>query len=290
MDEQVMLNKLTKGMLHKFIALTMAACLLFTSAASAHVAPQPSNVSLAEQTFTQAVRSGNSWETKINDELWEAMAEKSEDDLIPIDLRLKDIDQRIITNALTNETGMDPAIYEDPARFEKEVTTGITRQLEEQLGYEAANVKDEHGMSSVDWAISDKADEYLMAYRRIVKREYSALTSGFIADNVGEKQRSILFMGTYVPCITLEATKSEIEAYARQEIVTEISLYVEWIGSSDLGQTLTQVGADSTSGTKSGFYNSGADVWLFYCFYGGMVWIMAANVFVSKASLRDRFF
>jgi len=238
-----MLNKLTKGNLHKFIAIVMTVCMLFTSTASALYA-----------------KDIDSWESKINTELWEAMAEKSEDDLMIISLWLQRIDESIITNALVNENAMNPVIYEDPARFEKEVATGITRQLEEQLGYEAANVKDEHGMSLVDWAISNKADEYLMAYRRVVERENSAVTAKFIADNADTiigKQREILYLGSYIPNIKLEATKGEIEAYAKQEYVESIYLYVELPLINELSIELGQIGADSTTGTKSGFYNSG---------------------------------
>jgi len=207
------LIKLTKGKLFRLIAVATAICMLVTSSTSAKL-------------FSRDVAS---WETKISAELWSIMAEKSNDDLIPIWLWLRDIDRSVITNALITERGLDPAIYENEVWFEKEIVADLARQVEERVGYEEAYCKDKDGMSLVDWAINDRVDEYIMAKREIVMREYSALNDMFITNNVGVRQREIIHSSRSSPSIILEATKTEIENYAKQSIVNDISLYVELI-------------------------------------------------------------
>ena len=236
-----MLKMMTKGNLFKLFAVAMAACMLFVTAISAYD-KKDNNVS----------------EGKISAELLRVMAEKSNDDLIPIELWLKGIDDNIIKSAMRTEKGMDTTIYEDPTRIENEIFAELAKQLEKQVGYEIAHDKDADGMSLIDWAINDKVDEYLMAWREIITREYSTLNDRFVASNIGEKQREIIYNSRSTPCLIVEATKVEIVAYANQEIVNDISLYVELIQEPDLNISLTQIGADGTTGTKSSLFNSGA--------------------------------
>jgi len=212
------------------------------------------------------------WESKISTELWKVMEEKSDDDLIPVWLWLIGIDSRVITNALINEKGMNPADYEDPARFEREIASEVTRQVEARYGYEeahytAATAGTEHweqdgefldrSISLVNWAINAKIDEYRMTRIGIIEREYSALNDKFVADNIGEKPREIIYNSRCTATLIVEATKTEIVAYAKNESVHDISLYVHEPLVPLLNQALTQIGADSTTGTKSGYYNYG---------------------------------
>ena len=235
-----MFKELTKGKFYQFIAVVMVVCLLFTTSASAQVVPL-----------------GNSWETKISAELWGVMAEKSDDDLILVWLWLQSVDQEIIASAIHNEKGLDPAIYGDPALFDTVIVLETTRRIEEQVGYERAHLKGEDGMSLIDWAINDIVDEYVMARREIVMREYSAVNDKFVADNICGKQREVIYNSRSTPSLVMEATKDEIVAYAKKEIVVDISLYMELFPEPCLDNVLTQIGADSTNGTKSNKFNSG---------------------------------
>ena len=198
----------------------------------------------------------DAWKPKIDAELWKVMEEKSDDDLIPVWLWLYGIAPEIITNALINEKGMDPAIYEDPVRVEKEVIAPIVKQIEEELGYEEAHRKGEDGLSPVDWAISAKAKDYRMARIEIVMREYSALNNKFIAEFVG-KTREIIYNSRCTSTLVVEATKTEIEVFAKNKSVHDISLCEKAPVVPYLNHALTQIGADSTNGTKSTNFNYG---------------------------------
>ncbi|MCL2281200.1 MAG: S8 family peptidase [Dehalococcoidia bacterium] len=199
----------------------------------------------------------DAWKPKISAELLEVMTGKSDTDLIPIWLWLKSVPQEVISNALIYEKGMDPLIYEEKARFEREILAPIIKRLEEELGYEEAHRKGENGMSPVDLAYHGKVDEYIKAKIEIVFREYSTVNDKLVAENIGEKPRKVFYNSRSTPSIIVEATKSEIENYAKQKIVVDISLYVELIQVPCLNLSLTQIGADSTTGTKSPYFNSG---------------------------------
>ena len=197
----------------------------------------------------------DAWKPKIDAELWKVMEGKSDDDLIPVWLWLYGIGSEVIGKALIDEKGFDPAIFEDPARVEKEIIKPIIKQLEEELGYEEAHRKGEDGMSPVDWAISAKAKEYRMARIEIVTREYSVLNDKFIDENIGEEQRGIIYNSRCTSTLVVEATKAEIVAYAKNKSVHDISLYEKAPVVPYLNQALTQIGADSTNGTKSSNFN-----------------------------------
>jgi len=276
-----MLKKRTKIKLGRIIAYVMIITTMLSSSAFAMEKPE-----ISEQTEKR-----KTWQEKIDAELWEVMAEKSDDDLIPVYLWLKDVDREIITNALINEKGMDPAIYENQEWFQDEIVSEITRQIEERVGYEEAhkvvppeqmsadesvldaeetavsakaaeNSKNDdeaffdQSISLVDRAISAKVDEYIIAKREITKREYSTANDDFIANNIGKKRREIIYNSRYTSTLTVEATKVEIEVYAKKEVVEEISLYVELIQEPSLNLSLGQIGADY-SGTKGSGFNSG---------------------------------
>ncbi len=79
------------------------------------------------------------WESKISNELLEVMASKTDTDLIPVYIWLNDIDHNVITEAMIKEKEMDPAIYENEERFQKEIVSEIEAQLVSRVGYEAAH-------------------------------------------------------------------------------------------------------------------------------------------------------
>jgi hypothetical protein len=258
-----------KKKLQRLIAVTIAIITLFTFSSSAIEA------------------SGNDdWRSKICAELWKEMQDKAKDDLILVNIWLRSVDEKVITEAMINEKGMNPAIYEDETRFNEEIVPEVARQVVERVGYEAAYFFEpieqvgmeesateefnsttesidgpffDQSISLVDRAINAKVDEYVMAKREITKREYSALNDNFIKNNIGKKQRDIIFNGRYVSSITMEATKFEIEAYAKNPIVEDISLYVELFPTSSLNVAPGQVGASSSTGdTKSNSFNNGS--------------------------------
>ena len=81
-------------------------------------------------------------------------------------------------------------------------------------------------ISLVDRAIQAEKNEYLLAKRSISKREHSSFTNEFIKKyiNCGRK---IIDVGKYVTRVIVEATKKEIEYYAKLAEVSELSLYVD---------------------------------------------------------------
>lgn len=170
------------------------------------------------------------WKEKIDEELWEVMGEKYKKDLIEVYLWLKDtVDYKTIDQALIDEKGMDPAVYENEYRFNNEIVVQITKEVEERLGYEKAHKKGPDGCSPVDHALHKKVDEYVMARREIVKRKYSAFNDKFIEDNIAGKDRRIIYNSRYTSTLVVEATKAEIEAYANMDIVEGVSFYEELI-------------------------------------------------------------
>ena len=179
---------------------------------------------------------------KIDAELREVMTKKSADDLIPVYLWLKGIDSEIIANALIHEKNFDPAIYEDKKQFDEKIVSEITRQTGERQDYK------------INKAVSERMQEYIAAKREITKRKYSAANNAFIKEHIGE-DRKILYNSHYTSTLIVEATKAEIQAYAKLKIVEDISLYTELIQVPGLDTALTQVGADRVTGTKSNIYN-----------------------------------
>lgn len=144
------------------------------------------------------------WNEKISAELWAVMEKSSDDDLIPVWLWLTDIDAQVITNAMIEEHGLDPAIYEDEERFNEEVVPEVTREIEKLVGYEEAhktvsskqmNEKEkmlykeayrkanipevfneeedfsDRSVSLADQAISAEMDQYVIAKRELTSRE-----------------------------------------------------------------------------------------------------------------------
>lgn len=219
---------------------------------------------------TEARESVN-WESKVSNELLEVMKTKSNTDLIPVYIWLNDIDHDVITEAMIEEKGMDPAVYENEARFQTEIVSKIEAQLVSRVGYEATHYSvetatnsytlDENGayhddsMSLLDRAVQAKTNDYVMAQREISKREHSEFNNRFIKKYVNENRR-ILDVGQYVTRIIVEATKSEIQTYAQLSEVSDLSLYVNHVDSIDLSIPLDQVDA-GYSGTKGSSYNNG---------------------------------
>jgi hypothetical protein len=98
---------------------------------------------------------------------------------------------------MIKEKGMEPSVFENAGRFEKEIVPEITQQVEGRVGYEEAHrvITTEEleegaiydvGVSLVDREINERIDEYIMAKREITRREYSAVNAAFIQENIGD--------------------------------------------------------------------------------------------------------
>lgn len=137
----------------------------------------------------QEVPKHDNCHAKIQPELWKVMKEASEEELIPVYLWRKSIEEETISQALIAEKNMDPAVYESGEESE-----------------------------------AQKIKEYIMAKRKITRREQSAANEAFLKAYVKD-ERKILYNGEYTGTLILEATAVEIEFYATLEGVEEISLY-----------------------------------------------------------------
>lgn len=129
------------------------------------------------------------WESKISNELLEVMASKTDTDLIPVYIWLNDIDHNVITEAMIKEKEMDPAIYENEERFQKEIVSEIEAQLVSRVGYEATHysvdattngyILNENGayhddsMSLLDRAVQAKTNEYIPDKKHSLNIRYS---------------------------------------------------------------------------------------------------------------------
>ena len=91
---------------------------------------------------------------KIDTALLERMNETDDSELIPINIALQDLDEDAVMEKVKTETGMDPEVYMNEDRFEKEVASKIRTVLEEKLGYEEA-----HKVVSADCASNEPLSE-----------------------------------------------------------------------------------------------------------------------------------
>lgn len=208
------------------------------------------------------------WESKVSKELLEVMATKNDTDLILVYIWLNDIDHDIIDKAMIKEKGMDPAVYENEERFNKEIVPQIEAQIVARVGYEAAHavietseyILDQNGayhdntMSLVERAIQAKENEYVLAKRSISKREHSSVTNEFIEKYINS-DRNVIDVGKYVTRVIVEATKAEIEYYAGLSMVSDLALYVDYEDTNSLAIPLDQVEA-GYNGTKGSAYNN----------------------------------
>lgn len=220
---------------------------------------------------------------------------KSEEDLIPVYLWLKSIEEDTVTEALIQEKQMDPAIYENEEAFQKQIVPALEAPIVARVGYEKAHAvilpkevaaegseintsekavaqssekadvlsEEDPGafldqsISLVDRAIQGKTKEYVMAKREITKREQSAENEAFLEAYVYDKGRKVIYNGEYTSTLIVEATVEEIEFYAKREEVEEISLYEDLEMQPASNITINQIGADHYLGTKSSSYNNG---------------------------------
>ena len=67
-----------------------------------------------------------------------------------------------------------------------------------------------------------------------------------------------MYNSRFTSTLIVEATKAEIESYAKNEMVDDISLFVDVTPKSEMHAALRQINADDITGTKSINFNNGS--------------------------------
>ncbi len=220
----------------------------------------------------------SNWQQKISAEVQQAMAEASDDELIPVYLFKQDYDKQEMEETLLTDKGYDRAVYETPERFEAEVQPAVAQKVIDRVGLEEATRKvfsqsqleaaaarsaageeaaPMEGVSLVDRAVLYEMQSYVAAKRSVIKEACSTLNDRFVAQEV-PADREVFYNSRYSTTVGLEATRAEIEAYAKNPLVESVELYTDEPLESYLNIAPGQIGADSTSGTQSSTYNSGS--------------------------------
>ena len=211
------------------------------------------------------------WSNKIDSELWTTMEHARDDELIPINLWLENIEEDKISDKLTTEYKMDPRIYENQELFYAEIAPAVVAEVERIAGQEIAHrsvdplddkytldvngAYHDNSISIAKRAVDAKLDEYFMTKRKVVSDVYSQNNCEFIATHIEDSQR-ISYSFKYIPLIQLKATKSEIEQYAKLFQVVEISLNVDVLQKAEMYYALEQIDAGYNGGTKGDGYNN----------------------------------
>lgn len=198
---------------------------------------------------------------KIEKSLWEYMQTAKDDELIPINILLYDVDDNLISEKLEKKTGLDVKLFQDDERFEKEISSKICGVLEKALGYEIAhktndesesedqlgekindiqdvfqnelkflninaekvleNLKKDNSISIIDYTILQVRQNYQSEKNKILREEQTKKNNDFISTYVKDKD-SVNFVNEYIPSIYISATKSEIIYYAQLNEVISI--------------------------------------------------------------------
>lgn len=198
-----------------------------------------SSASYGGQAFLASNASGSL--SKISVELSEAMEVMAPNDIETIWISLSDISDDVVEDALLAEKGLPEKIFEN------------TDLLKDMVALQFEN----GGGQSVADAIDAKIEEYVTARREIVRQKFTDSNNSFLNKYVN-KSRGVIYNSNYTPTLVVEATKAEIEEYAELNEVVSVSLFREEEQIPYEDTSLTQINADSKSGTKSTRFNSGS--------------------------------
>ena len=201
------------------------------------------------------------WQVKIDDEVYESPIYENGKRLIYIDR--VNIPKETVSKYLLKNYKYSVDVYENQARYEAEIVPAVTARVVAELGETAAYSTQAQfeltgeRMSAVDLALSEDYDNYIMAKRSATKDLYIASNESFLEDNI-ENEEDIVYQGKYTSSFILYATDEEIEKYAKCADVESISPFYNDVQTvSSIPEEQTQIGVDSTFGTKSSQYNSG---------------------------------
>lgn len=173
---------------------------------------------------------------KVDTTLWEKLEVAGDDELIPIELQLPEVDEGTVLKKLKTETGLDADIYWDNARFEQEVASRIRAALE-GLSMEdgdairaafSGELKDlridpesmvDHAKSDtsflVNQAILEAMQQFHAGRLRVLAEEQTAQSNAFIEAHVQPRSNEVTYVSSYTSVLFLQAKKSDILFYAQ---------------------------------------------------------------------------
>lgn len=102
-----------------------------------------------------------------------------------------------------------------------------------------------------------KINKYNVAKRKIVSKKYSALNNDFINKNIKSQNNEVIYNSKFTSTLIVKGTKADIEEWAKNETVTEISLFVDLPLEPNTATVMPQINADNITGTKSSNFNNG---------------------------------
>lgn len=200
---------------------------------------------------------------KIDTTLWEFMNTVDDAASIPIHIALKDMDETALLEKVKSKTGMDPDIYMNEDRFEKEVASKIKKILEEKVGYEEAHkttsiptgenqpiseqictalrsasnelnflfdsesiieaIQADRSVSIIDYAILQVRQTFQAEKNQVLREEQISANNAFISNHVRNRNNEITYASSYIATLFLKAKKADVLYYAQLPEVVSIS-------------------------------------------------------------------
>lgn len=209
--------------------------------------------------------------SKISDDLQEVMNSSSDTDLVDIYYTIKTLDIDSLKNKLSSIYNFDYDKYQDPETCKEMLVPVVLTELKASSLYNSAFKEisfDDYktmkaGDSNVNFALLDKINEWVGQkvdlYRKAkveVYKEYYDSVRDYIKNKYkGESYEEIERFGI-VSATRARATKAVISKLEQELIVESIYLHIDVKVENDTSVASTQIGADSSTGTKSILYSS----------------------------------
>ena len=229
---------------------------------------------------------------KIDAALWDVMCASDGDEWIPIEISLYDLDENALFAKLKDKTGLDAEVFRDEARFEKEVASKIREAVEQTIGSGTVQASgntvrlSDASLGSLKTALSgeleylfydalweelrevepDRVADRLIAKARktfqaeknkMLRAEQTAANEAFAALYVEPRNNQVVSVRHYFASILMRAKSEDIRYYAQLEEVAAVFYAPVYQAENALGVIPAQVGADSSTGTKSTNFNNG---------------------------------
>lgn len=161
------------------------------------------------------------WKSKIDDQTLALMETAADGELISVYIWLSQApyDQGILESM--REQGYEPLHYEDSRYFDAEIRPKVINKL-----YEDGTLTEDTPQAEYDTivnnALGEAKREYSSARLATVKRVTTELNSAFVEKH-GIEQDSIRYFSNYTSTLIVDSTASQIEAFAKDELVNDIS-------------------------------------------------------------------
>ena len=196
---------------------------------------------------------------KIDAALWDVMCASKEDEWIPIEISLYDLDENALFAKLKDKTGLDAEVFRDEARFEKEVASKIREAVEKAFHAEAAQpagdaaelsdaslaslktalsaelktligdpetlveeIKGRQPASVANFIIIETRNRFQYEKGKIQREENSSVNRAFAEEHVKARANTVNCAGSYFSALFVDAKKADILYYAQQEQVANI--------------------------------------------------------------------